>query len=187
MNLYFSFHNYLVPRFLRESPQTLSMQPCTRKLGWGSSLKLGQQIGGWGMTNSKPPGPIIMISQSETLISSYITFITLFFCRCTALLRLLLATAMCAIMLSQNHFPEPNRHRLDFPHPIYRAGSHTKHYWRCISNDAQYVTPDSTIYSEKVKMCQFSWGNWFFCTKLVQLAAAGKRHNNTVVHLQKRV
>jgi hypothetical protein len=32
----------------------------------------------WGTTNSKPPGPIIMMGQSETLISSQITFITLF-------------------------------------------------------------------------------------------------------------
>jgi hypothetical protein len=32
----------------------------------------------------------------------------------------------------------------------------------------------------------FSAGNWFFCTKSLQLAVAGKRHN-TVVHLQKRV
>ncbi len=37
-------------------------------------LKLGQQIS----TNSNPPGPIIMIDQSETLISSEIVFIALF-------------------------------------------------------------------------------------------------------------
>ncbi len=29
-------------------------------------------------------------------------------------------------------------------------------------------------------------GNWFFCTKFVQLPVAGRRRN-TVVHLQKRV
>jgi hypothetical protein len=45
---------------------------------------------------------------------------------------------------------------------------------------------DSKIYSEKVKMCWFSSGNSFFCTKFVQLALAGERRN-TVVHLQKRV
>jgi hypothetical protein len=55
-----------------------------------------------------------------------------------------------------------------------------------ISNSAQYVTPDSKIYCEKVKMCQFISGNWFSCTKFVQLAVAGK-WRNTVVHLQKRV
>jgi len=32
-------------------------------------LKLGQQIGGE-TTNNKPPGPIIMMGQSETLSSS---------------------------------------------------------------------------------------------------------------------
>jgi hypothetical protein len=40
--------------------------------------------------------------------------------------------------------------------------------------------------AKKVKMCRFSSGNWFFCTKFVHLAVAGKRHN-TVVHLHKRV
>jgi hypothetical protein len=62
------------------------------------------------------------------------------------------------------------------------------HFCKSISTGAQYVTPDSKIYSEKVKMSRFSSGNWFFfCTKLVvQLAVAGKRCN-TVVHLQTRV
>jgi hypothetical protein len=32
----------------------------------------------WGTTNSKPHGPILMMAQSETLISSQIIFITLF-------------------------------------------------------------------------------------------------------------
>jgi len=40
-------------------------------------LKLGQQIGG-GTTNSKPPGPIIMIGQSETLAAVRSSFTTLF-------------------------------------------------------------------------------------------------------------
>jgi hypothetical protein len=42
-------------------------------------LKLGQQINGWESTNSKPPGPIITISQSEILSRSQIIFfITIF-------------------------------------------------------------------------------------------------------------
>jgi hypothetical protein len=57
---------------------------------------------------------------------------------------------------------------------------------KSISNSAQYVTPDSKIYCEKVKMCRFSSGNWFLCIKFMQLAVAGKTHN-TVVHLQKRM
>jgi len=39
---------------------------------------------------------------------------------------------------------------------------------------AQYVTPDSKIYYEKVKMSRFSSGTGIFCTKLVQLAVAEK-------------
>jgi hypothetical protein len=46
---------------------------------------------------------------------------------------------------------------------------------KSISNGAQYVTPDSKIYCEKVKMCHFSSGNWFLCTKFMQLVVAGKR------------
>ncbi len=42
----------------------------------------------WETTNSKPPGPIVMIGQSETGRSNQIIFITLFSCRCTALLGL---------------------------------------------------------------------------------------------------
>jgi hypothetical protein len=33
----------------------------------------------WGTTNSKPPGAIIMIDQSEILRCSQVQFITLFF------------------------------------------------------------------------------------------------------------
>jgi hypothetical protein len=69
-----------------------------------------------GTTNSKPPGRIIMMGQSETLSRSHVIFITLFSAgahRCH-----LLATANCAIMLSQNRFAEPNRHVLTFLHPI---------------------------------------------------------------------
>jgi hypothetical protein len=32
----------------------------------------------WGITNSKPPGPIIMMNQSETLNNSQVIFIALF-------------------------------------------------------------------------------------------------------------
>jgi len=57
---------------------------------------------------------------------------------------------------------------------------------KSISAGAQYVTSDSEIYCGKVKMCKFSSGNWFFSTKFVQLAVAGKWHN-AIVHLQNRV
>jgi hypothetical protein len=46
---------------------------------------------------------------------------------------------------------------------------------KSISTGAQYVTPDSKIHCEKVKMCRFGSENWFFCSKFVQLAVAGKK------------
>ncbi len=84
-----------------------------------------------GTTNSKPPGPIVMIGQSKTGSSSQIIFITLFSSRCTALLRFKPASAK---MQEQNHFPEPNRHMLNFLHPnslsinIKSKGSFYAHY-----------------------------------------------------------
>jgi hypothetical protein len=50
-----------------------------------------------------------------------------------------------------------------------------------ISNDAQNVSPDNKIYCKKVKMCQFSSGNWFFGTKFLQLAVVGKWPNTVVL------
>jgi hypothetical protein len=57
---------------------------------------------------------------------------------------------------------------------------------KSISAGAEYVTPDSIICCENVKMCRYSSANWFFCTKFVQLPMAGK-WRNAVVHLQKKV
>jgi len=66
----------------------------------------------WGTTNSKPAGPINMIGQFETLSTSHIIYTTLF-SAWAELAALTPATANCAkanraILLSQNHFPEPN-------------------------------------------------------------------------------
>jgi len=63
------------------------------------------------------------------------------------------------------------------------------HFWlvaEITSRDAQYVSPDSKVYSENVIMCGFSLGNLVFLHQIRQLAVAGKRCN-TVVHLHKRV
>jgi len=76
------------------------------------------------------------------------------------------------------------RHRLG-PHnksQLGKGGIHT--WWKSISKVPQYVTADGEDYWEKVKMCRFSSENWFFCTKFVKLAMAGKRR--TVVHILKR-
>ncbi len=71
-------------------------------------------------------------------------------------------------------------------------GLHVFYTYICIpkniTNNAQYVTPYSEIYCDKVKMCcGFSLGIWFSCITFMQLAVAGKRRNTVVVHLQKRV
>ncbi len=54
-----------------------------------------------------------------------------------------------------------------------------------ISNGAQYLILNNKIYCEKIKLCWFSSRNWFFCTKFIQPAKVGKRHN-IVVYLPKR-
>ncbi len=74
----------------------------------------------WETTSSKPPGPIIMIEQSETATTSEIIFITPFCGRCYAfrclspaisnLLQKCWARIICA---------EPSRHVLSFLHPIW--------------------------------------------------------------------
>ncbi len=53
------------------------------------------------------------------------------FCRCTVLLRPLPATPNCATMLSQNHFPDPNRHVLTFSSSNVTVQITYSHYWRC--------------------------------------------------------
>jgi len=58
---------------------------------------------------------------------------------------------------------------------------------RASPEGAQYVTPNSKIYYDKVKMCRFSSGNWFFCTRFVQLAMAGKEHNTVCAPPKKSV
>jgi hypothetical protein len=75
----------------------------------------------------------------------------------------------------------PTIHTKNFTHLLFIINN----TWN-FSTGVQYVTQNSKIYCGKVKMCRFSSGNWFFCTKFVQLAVAGKRRN-TVVHLQKRM
>jgi hypothetical protein len=61
----------------------------------------------WETTISKPHGPIVMIGQSEVGISSQIIFITLFSCRCKALLRLYQPQQIVqTCWAGQNHFHE---------------------------------------------------------------------------------
>ncbi len=53
--------------------------------------------------------------------------------------------------IPQSHWTRPNG---DTDHSLNGTKS--------TSTSAQYVTPISKIYCEKVKMCLFSSGNWFF-------------------------
>jgi hypothetical protein len=68
----------------------------------------------WGTTNSnsKPPGPIIVIDQSEILSCSYVQFITLFLGGAQTVLCSLPAMASCTNLVQKNQFPELNRHIL---------------------------------------------------------------------------
>jgi hypothetical protein len=60
-----------------------------------------------GITNSKPPGPIIMIDQSEILSRSQVQFITLFF-EGAQLCARFTATASYMNLVPKNQFPELN-------------------------------------------------------------------------------
>jgi hypothetical protein len=82
-------------------------------------------------TNSKSPGPIIMMGQSETLINSEIIFITLFSaCEepCCTFYQPQQSLQFCwakTIIPSQS-----GKFRLFFIQ-FYWAGSRTEHRWRC--------------------------------------------------------
>jgi hypothetical protein len=132
----------MVPIF-RASPSMLSMWPLQEYLSHPRlviyflaippiKLKLVQQIGG-GTTNSKPPGPIIMMAQSQTSSTSQIIFITLFSAgaqSCCAFYQL--PQTLQQLCWAKTHFPEPNRHLFwHFFIQLYWAGSHTGHHWRC--------------------------------------------------------
>jgi hypothetical protein len=65
----------------------------------------------WGTTNSKPPGPIIMMDQSETL-SAVRSHLLHSFLQVHSVAAPITSygNLWCGIMLSENHFHEPNWH-----------------------------------------------------------------------------
>jgi len=69
-----------------------------------------------GITNSKPPGPIIIINELEILSLSQVQFITLLFGGA----QLCFARASCTNLVRQ--FPELNSHILTFTHLIVLSG-----------------------------------------------------------------
>jgi len=74
----------------------------------------------WGTTNSKPWGPIIMMSQSKTLSSSQIIFYYTLFWRCTVLLCHLAATTnkLCNCAEPQPFSQAKLAYFFTFLHPI---------------------------------------------------------------------
>jgi hypothetical protein len=93
-------------------------------------LKLGEQIGGGLLITNHLDQSLWWANQKHwAAVRSYL--LHSFFCMCIALLTFLWTTATCAIMMSQNYFPESNRHMLEFLHPILVCRSHTEHHWRC--------------------------------------------------------
>jgi hypothetical protein len=85
---------------------------------------------GGGTTNSKPPGRIIMMGQSETRSSSsQIIFIILF---CAGLVYLLPATAKLCNCAERKPISWAKLGCFDlFFIQFYCAGSHTEYRWRC--------------------------------------------------------
>jgi hypothetical protein len=77
-----------------------------------------ETVNSWETTNNKPPGPIIMIHQLERGSTNQIRFITLFSCRCKALLRLLLASPTCVQYAQPNLFCWAKLVNLTFLHPM---------------------------------------------------------------------
>jgi hypothetical protein len=129
--------------------------------------------------NSKPPGRIIMMGQSETFIRrSQIIFIyRIFVCRCTALLLLFFsATAKCALMLSRNQFLESSRHILPFFHPILVCReSHTEHRWR-LSNGYN-------SHQKILVLCPFMT-SWYLIYKFTTFVR--RLSDTTILHRQNR-
>jgi hypothetical protein len=82
----------------------------------------------WGTTNSKPPGPIIMMGQSETLTSTQIVFITL---QVHAVAGPFTSYHKRSNLLSQTGIVWL------FFIQIYCAGSHIERHWRCTKSPTQ--------------------------------------------------
>ncbi len=116
----------------------------------------------WGTTNSKPPWPIIMIDQSETVSSNHIIFITLF---CSVLLRLLPATGNSALSQKKICWAKPAC--FDFPSSNYTLQDHIRSTAGHALSTYKYVgdlTSRSTsiVQIEKWAINFFEKTNWFF-------------------------
>jgi len=99
-------------------PQIASLSKLCKLARRSKTISLSQTGMGGRSTNSKPPGSIIMIGQSDTGISSRIILITRFSSRCTALLRLLPALANSANIAKAKLFSPAKLPGFNFLHPI---------------------------------------------------------------------
>jgi hypothetical protein len=110
-------------------------------------------------TRGKSPGPIIMINQSETLRSSQIIFITLFFLHvhssdapftihCKQTVRLCWAKTSFFMSRTGMFF--------DFcSSNFYSLGPHTEHRWRCCVTCSTYWTspPKRVMVLSRIYIC----------------------------------
>jgi hypothetical protein len=80
------------------------------------TLKLGQQIGGRLLNGNQLDQSLYRANQK--LWSSVRPYSLRSFLQVLSIAAFSPATAICAITLNQNYFPEPNRHILTFLHPI---------------------------------------------------------------------
>jgi len=129
----------------------------------------------------------LRLANQKTGTSGQIIFITLFSGRWTELLRFFTSLSKHA---GEKPFSQSKPANVNFSSSDCNVqgpmlSTHGDDL-RASPTALSIMTPDSKIYWEKVKMCRFCSGNWFFCTELMQLAVAGRRRN-TVVHLQKTV
>jgi hypothetical protein len=119
----------------------------------------------WGTTNSKPPGPIIiMMSQWEKLSSSQIIFITLFSAGAQPCYALLSHSKQIGqscwaktIFLSQTSILIQ----------LYYAGSHSEHRWRCSKGKVLDPFSPGSKLGNYAQPKPFSWAKpafWFNCT-----------------------
>jgi hypothetical protein len=86
-----------------------------------AALRDGLETGtanSWETTNSKPPGPVIMIDQLERGSTNQIIFIYTVFCRRKALLRLLLASPTCVHYARPKLFSWAKLVNWTFLHPM---------------------------------------------------------------------